>query len=292
MAFVDKIIGPDERLIGVSTVHWIYAANGIFWMAGFLILGVYLDSFDIYFDYHFPGNPGLAATSLMAHTGLFICMALAIILFLLYFVMMVTTEVALTTKRIIYKRGWIFVNVNEADLEEIKAAGVINGWFGRFLNYGYIELDARFIKNMNFPAISDPYRFVKAVNEIRGNLRQDSMTVVLDGHGEPKVGKEKKGKMHKLEDDRYESISNDPVEATREFIAETKETIHKRSEEVSESIAPLSPAVAAAVPQVPQQLAPQQEPHLVDFRKDSARERLREKVIKSFSRTTKKKKPV
>ncbi len=281
MAFVDKIIGPDEKLIGVTTIHWMYGAIGILWLVGFQLLGLYTNVYSLKLAKNFPGNNGLIATDIMANGIYTVCTIFGVLMFVLYLTTMITTEIALTNKRIIYKRGWIFVKVSEADLDEMKAAGVNNGWFGRFLNYGYIELDARFIKNMNFPAISDPYRFVKAANEIRGNLRQDSMTVLLEGHGKAKVVDDKteiipepKEKVHKLEDPRYESISNDPKENTKEVAQETKEAIQHRTQEM-------------AAPQQKPQSEALEKPHgPIVFEKETLKDKLKEKIIDNFSDTT------
>ncbi len=324
MAFIDKIIGPDEKLVGVSTIHWMYAAIGIGWMAGFLILGIYLDSFAAKALFYYPGNPGTIATSLMGHAAFWVCTILGVTLFLLYTIMMATTEIGLSNKRIIYKRGWILVRVSEADLEEIKAAGVNNGIFGRILNYGYIELDARFIKNMNFPAIADPYRFVKAVNEIRSKLRQDSMTVVLDGHAEKKVVEEPQSqeakpqqhqqaqqpsdKIHKLEDPRYDALSNDPATNVKEIAQETKEvneriaqqqTIHDPviaphpttpppaswTQGAENQDAPQKPLAQAAplAPPAPQQTPNNKPSGPIVFEKENLKEELKEDILEDFS---------
>ena len=333
MAFVDKIIGPDEKLVGISTIHWMYAAIGIIWMVGFLVFGIYLDSWGYAPKFYFPGNPGAIATSMMGHAAFWICALLGVVLFLLYFMMMMTTEIGLTSKRIIYKRGWLFVTVNEADLEEVKAAGVNNGIFGRFLNYGYIELDARFIKNMNIPAIADPYRFVKAVNEIRSNLKSDSMTIVLAGNGDTKVVDQEaqpqpesqskpQEKVHKLDDPRYEAISNNPARNMQDVSQETQETAERIKEQQASQTVKIAPHPATPPPeswtkgegqpqasappavtqpvsvqktaeQPPAQPAPQQNPGNqtpgpIVFEKENLKEELKEDILEDFSDGAKK----
>lgn len=326
MAFIDKVIGPDEKLVGISTIHWMYAAIGIVWMAGFLMLGIYIDSFSFRAGIHFPGNPGLIATSLMAHAAFWICLVLGVTLFLLYTVMMATTEIGLTNKRIIYKRGWLFVKVTEADLEEVKAAGVNNGILGRLLNYGYIELDARFINNMNIPAIADPYRFVKAVNEIRSKLRHDSMTVVLDGHGdttavadkhaEPQQQRLPSDHVHKLEDSRYEALSNDPAKNLKDIGDEAHETMQRsvvQQSDMPPSIAPhpttpppaswtqgaesqaasqqpvpsaapaTTPPPPPAIQGAPQQTTDNKPSGPIVFEKENLKEELKEDILEDFS---------
>jgi hypothetical protein len=129
-------------------------------------------------------NTGGEAVSKISSVLFWMPTALGVVMFFFYFLMMISPEVGLTSRRIIYKRGLIFVDVKEVDLEEIKAADVNNGWFGRFLNYGYVVLDARFVTGVDLPAIAKPYRFVNALNEARGAMKHDSMTVIVDGVGD------------------------------------------------------------------------------------------------------------
>ncbi|MCE7886054.1 MAG: PH domain-containing protein [Alphaproteobacteria bacterium PRO2] len=184
MSFVKKILGPDETLIGMTSAHWIYGATGIVWLAGMMIVGLVLDSYATsIFDGLFR-NTGGEAVNKISSVLFWMPTALGVVMFFFYFLMMISPEVGLTSRRIIYKRGLIFVDVKEVDLEEIKAADVNNGWFGRFLDYGYVVLDARFVTGVNLPAIGKPYRFVNALNEARGDMKHDSMTVVVDGVGD------------------------------------------------------------------------------------------------------------
>ena len=174
MAFINKVISPDEKLIGIARLHWIYGAKGLAWLGGLILLGGGIDILlTSYVDV------GLAP---IGNAVFWVCTLLGVVLFSIYFIAMMTSELGLTTERFIYKRGWLMVDVREIDLEEIKSETVDNGVWGRFLNYGYVQLDARFIADIGLPAISDPYRFIKAMNEARTNIKKDSMRVVIDQH--------------------------------------------------------------------------------------------------------------
>lgn len=184
MSFVKKILGPDESLVGITSAHWIYGATGIFWLAGMMVVGLVLDFYAASVFGKLFQNTGGEAVSKISSVLFWMPTALGVVMFFFYFLMMISPEVGLTNRRIIYKRGLIFVDVKEVDLEEIKAADVNNGWFGRFLNYGYVVLDARFVTGVDLPAIAKPYRFVNALNEARGAMKHDSMTVIVDGVGD------------------------------------------------------------------------------------------------------------
>lgn len=78
-----------------------------------------------------------------------------------------TTKVMLTSHRLVIKKGWIMVRINEVELEEIKAARVNQGTFGRFLGYGKVMLDARFVADYVLPVLKKPFDLVKLIHVLR-----------------------------------------------------------------------------------------------------------------------------
>lgn len=228
MAFIDRIVGPDEDLIGILSVHWIYGAKGILWMAAFTSLGLFIDGQVGALIAGEERYAGIVALDVLSHYAFMTSTIIGVIIMLFYIVMMLTTELGLTDKRVIYKRGWIAVDVKESDLEEIKAADIDNGILGRILNYGYVNFDARFVENVRLPAISDPYRFVKAMNEARSDLKEDSMTIVLDGAGAAhnksvkRNGREKRKTKRDMSAERYEGLESDPLEAMEDIVEDVR----------------------------------------------------------------------
>lgn len=232
MAFVEKLVGPDENLVGVAKLHWIYVIKGLLWLVGSIIIG---GSIQTFFAMYIPPF-GLFGNFIFG-----MAIILGALMFVLYFGKMIFTELGLTTERLIYKRGFIFVDVREVDLEEIKSESIDNGVLGRILNYGYLDLDARFIEDMDLPAIADPYRFIKAMNAVRSQIKNDSMRVVLDD-GAPVVKGEvdelgdhnqhrKKTRKEdprgakiasKLEDDMFEAVPNSAEKNINDMKKEVK----------------------------------------------------------------------
>lgn len=94
------------------------------------------------------------------------CVVAGVFVFLCHFVFYRSTHIAITSDRLIYKTGMFFVHVHETNLDEIKGEQVHNGFFGRMLNYGFVEVDCRFVKNMNLPAIERPYAFLHDLHKI------------------------------------------------------------------------------------------------------------------------------
>ncbi len=184
MSFIEqRVIGPDERLIGISSIHWIYGARGLVFLTVFMSVGLGIKQFTFWLAEKFDTAELVPSLNIFSNAAFIICTVIGLLLLLFYIIMMISTELGLTTKRVVFKTGLIFVDVREVDLEEIKAADVDNGFLGYFLNYGYIILDARFIKNLTLPAISAPYRFVRAMNQARTIEKRnagDSLQKILE----------------------------------------------------------------------------------------------------------------
>lgn len=239
MAFINRVIGPDEQLIGIARLHWIYGMQGLMWFVGLILLGGIVK-----LKLAFVLEGGLYP---IGNAVFWICLSLGVVLFITHLGMMLFTELGLTTERCIYKRGLLFVKVREIDLEEIKSASVDNGYLGRILNYGYIKLDARFINDISFPAVNDPYRFTKALNDVRSDIKEDSMHIILDGsnaqikekHEYEHHNNDSRQRRHqehdhqqhqdKLEDDQYSALSQDPETNLQEL----KKAVHGSIPEVS-----------------------------------------------------------
>lgn len=220
MSFTQKIIGPDEKLIGVARVHWVYGATGLMWLSALTVFGYWLDiKGTSFFAAHLDRDRFFAVAETL-YTIRWICAGIGVILFALYTTMMVSTEIGLTSKRIIYKRGLFFVDVKEGDLEELKGVNVDHGYLGRFLNYGYLQFDARFVKDVGLPAVADPYRLVKALNEMRSRLQKDSAAPIMnntESRARPETDNAK------LEDQRFEGLDARPEVAAHNVAKESKE---------------------------------------------------------------------
>ncbi len=187
MAYVHKIIGSDEKLIGIGRLHWIYIVKGVIAFALCVFFAWALETLI------FQGLSLLAQTlgSTTAPMPLLILnsylmpimMAIGVIIFMFYLMLVLTTEIALTTRRVMHKKGFLFVNVKEVDLVEIKGETLDLGYFGRILGYGYLLLDCRFLGDIRFPALEKPERFLKALHKARADF-SDAPTVFVP-HTQP-----------------------------------------------------------------------------------------------------------
>ncbi|MCB9965943.1 MAG: PH domain-containing protein [Rhodospirillales bacterium] len=176
MGFITKnVVGEGERLIYKAKIHWIYVLKGFVWLVFCVVLGFLLEHYmwREYLDLSMNGNPVLdSAMQTLFNYPLpfFLFSLLGIVIFFIYALKMYTSEVALTNTRLIYKTGWINVEVDEIEFSEILGEKIHHGPLGKFLGCGSVHMDARFIGDVYLPFISKPYKLLRALHKARGQM--------------------------------------------------------------------------------------------------------------------------
>ncbi len=171
MGYIRKVITRQEKLLSITRPHWIYLLEGLFWFVSLTIIGLLVSQY--FYEYI-----GLHAIKFKVNLWFvqfdqrntpipwifgFTGFAVFWPLLLAY----ISAEVGLTDQRIIYKHGLIFIEIEQVDLEDIRAEHVSHGLLGWLLGYGKIRLDCRFIDDLWLPAMRDPYRLIKASHTAR-----------------------------------------------------------------------------------------------------------------------------
>ena len=171
MNHIRRAMSRNERLISLSRPHWIYVVEGVIWFWIITVIGLILDHYlYLYFGSHLYkfeidlwfvvfNEKYTPIPWVFAFTGFAVFWPL----FLIY----ISHEIGLTDQRIIHKKGFLFIEIDQVDLEDIRAEHVQHGLFGWLLGYGRIRLNCRFIEDVVLPAIRKPYNLVKASHTAR-----------------------------------------------------------------------------------------------------------------------------
>jgi hypothetical protein len=171
MSYIRKVIGNDEKLLATFRPHWIYFLEGLLALGALSAIGFLIDYYLYAFFTHNAVKFNVDLYFLVFNERftpipwIFVFTGFAI--FIPLFLVWISTEVGLTNQRIIHKRGLIFIQIDQADLEDIRGEHVIHGWFGWLLGYGRVRLDCRFVEDILLPALSNPYKLVKASHSAR-----------------------------------------------------------------------------------------------------------------------------
>jgi len=171
MSYVHKTISPDEKLISITRLHWIYTIEAVLTLVACFALGAVIDHYlyiytdrtwlDVSYDMWMFKIDRIYSP--FKWLGFGAGLAIFIPLMLGY----ISTEIGLTSQRLIHKKGLIFIQVQQLDLEDIRAEQVIHGWFGWIFGYGKLHFDCRFVHDMYLPAVAKPYDLIKAAHAAR-----------------------------------------------------------------------------------------------------------------------------
>lgn len=126
MSYLDKILQPDETILARGKKHWIIYAPG----AAVVLLGVLIEAF----KGSVPGADWLLQIIAM------IVAAIGIVLLFREWFDQWTTEIVVTNKRVVYKRGFISRFTREMNMEKIESVAVDQNLLARLIDYGTIDI--------------------------------------------------------------------------------------------------------------------------------------------------------
>jgi uncharacterized membrane protein YdbT with pleckstrin-like domain len=122
MGYVDSVLQPGETVLYVARrSRVLYLPAFLMWVvAGLLIFAV-------------PAPPGIRVFVVIAAVLIF---ALGVLSFLRAWLNRVTTEIAVTNRRVIYKRGLIRRYTVEMHMDKVESVDVDQSIWGRLLSFG------------------------------------------------------------------------------------------------------------------------------------------------------------
>lgn len=123
MGYVDEVLAPGETVRVRARLHWLLWARA--W-AMLILLGIII---------------------------------VGIVLFVLDFTRLSTTEVALTNYRLIHKTGFLARHARELQLTSIEAVNVDQGVWGRLLGFGRVTVHGTGDDTWVTPMIANPIGF-------------------------------------------------------------------------------------------------------------------------------------
>jgi uncharacterized membrane protein YdbT with pleckstrin-like domain len=126
MSYVKHVLQPDEKVAVIGRVSWVIYHRAIF----YLIVGLIL----LAFEHVYVSNPLLIAATAV------IFGALAVIAALHAWFIRWTTEIAVTNKRIIFKRGFITRHTAEMNMDKVASVDIDQSIWGRMFDFGSVRI--------------------------------------------------------------------------------------------------------------------------------------------------------
>jgi len=125
MSYVQRVLQPGEQVRHTSSIHWIVYWPGI----GVAILAVVA--------YWLSGT--LLLTGFWRYTAYALALVAVVFLIQEWFQCWIT-EIAVTNRRIIYKKGLIRRQTNEMNMDKVESAKIDQSILGRILDYGNVTI--------------------------------------------------------------------------------------------------------------------------------------------------------
>ncbi|HZR60315.1 MAG TPA: PH domain-containing protein [Xanthobacteraceae bacterium] len=131
MSYVKHVIQPGERIVMVGHISWVAYHRAIFCV----ILGAVL----LILEWVFVPPQGDWRTYLMYGTAAAFGLAALVTAARAWFIRW-TTEIAVTDKRIIFKRGFINRHTAEMNMDKVASVDVDQSLWGRVFDYGSVHI--------------------------------------------------------------------------------------------------------------------------------------------------------
>jgi hypothetical protein len=191
MLYVQQSLGPQEELLATARFHWMYTVHAVFWILFGLALGIVVGYGAIWWKVtsiireKYPDLPdhlyNKAWNQTVTELGGYLkilwsqpaILRFSILLFFLVglfffahlMVVKATTEIAITSDRMIYKKGFVSRHVGELSIDRIEGVSVSEEFWGRILGYGRVSIRGMGVGEVMLPPIENPIEFRKAIQE-------------------------------------------------------------------------------------------------------------------------------
>jgi uncharacterized membrane protein YdbT with pleckstrin-like domain len=126
MSYVEKIQQPGEVLKYQAAIHWVTYLHGIAWLLAATIVWIFMPA---------SWRGGLVMNSIMI-----VLIAGAVFWLARAGFVSWITEIAVTDRRVIYKRGFVSRTTAEMAMDKIESVKVDQSILGRILNYGKVTV--------------------------------------------------------------------------------------------------------------------------------------------------------
>ena len=156
MSYIERSLGDGEKIVIRARFHWLYNLRA--WLAVLVPL-VLLIAVMIYADEMVRQGLAIFAVALLV-TGIVI-----------FFTMMIhkwTTEIGITSHRLVKKTGFISLKTAEVALPNIEGVRVNQGVWGRIFGYGSLRIEGTGDDSVDIPNIDDPVGFRRAIETAKG----------------------------------------------------------------------------------------------------------------------------
>jgi hypothetical protein len=165
--YVQKTLASDESIIYDARFNWTHSLAPTLWF----LIGALPAAFFAWLQFIFKAPPeGLIVGWWCAGAALVIGLGM----FLGHWIYINTTEIVVTTFRLVFKTGWIARNTQEVSLNKIEEITLHQSVLGRIFGYGLLVIRGTGVGVIQLPNLDNPIEVRKIIENARAALRQGS----------------------------------------------------------------------------------------------------------------------
>jgi len=146
MSYVDSVLQPQETILARTRLHWIIYLPSFTLLAMAALISLFGSGFD-------------TQSKFLCVIASFVLGVIGIAQLLTAWTKRITTELAVTNRRIIHKTGLFGRNTREMNREKVESVDVRQSPLGRILGYGTISVRGIGSTWEPFVTIEDPIHF-------------------------------------------------------------------------------------------------------------------------------------
>ena len=161
MSYVEKTLGKNEDIYYVGKIHW-----SIYVPAAMMAV---LSAYFVFFD-----GSGYSTDFAL------ISVALAVVMFVYFYLRCLTTEMAVTDRRVIHKKGIILVRINEMAVQKVETCRVFQTIFERLMGVGTVKVTGTGGEFVLYRLIDDPFEFRNHIANVCFKEDEDEHSKIND----------------------------------------------------------------------------------------------------------------
>ena len=166
MSYVEQTLASGEEIVQRANFNWTYSFFPVFWFA--LGAGVVVMYFFIQYAAEVPFEEVRVGWWSAIVAG-----AAGSVILINHLIILITTEIVVTTYRFVYKTGLLARSTQEVSLNKIEEITLHQSVWGRLLGYGKLVLRGTGVGVISLPNLDDPIRLRKIIENAKSALRDD-----------------------------------------------------------------------------------------------------------------------
>lgn len=165
--YVEKTLASDEKIVYEANFNWTFNVEAWMWV----VVGALTMLFYVWMQF----SVGIPFRDLIVGWWLAgASLGFAMLLLIVHYIYLYTTEIIVTTFRLVFKTGWISRNTQEVSLNKIEEVTLDQSIWGRLFGFGKLVIRGTGVGVIDLPNLDNPIEVRKIIENARANLRQGS----------------------------------------------------------------------------------------------------------------------